>query len=113
MITHDPKLRRQRRVRRRLSIGPKIPRLTIFRSNRHLWAQIIDDKHGQTLASASSKNLSATGNRSAIAAAVGQAIAAKAKDKKITHVCFDRGHYRYHGRIKALADAARNGGLIF
>ncbi|MCW1949511.1 MAG: 50S ribosomal protein L18 [Candidatus Shapirobacteria bacterium] len=91
-----------------------IPRLSVFRSNQHIWAQIIDDKHGKTLASASTKTVkTAKGNKSEKATAVGQAIAALALEKKIINIRFDRGNYRYHGRVKALADGARLGGLKF
>jgi large subunit ribosomal protein L18 len=114
MIQHNSKIRRLRRVRRKIAQNLGISRLSVFRSNQHIWAQIIDDKHGKTLVSASTKTIKETkGTKSEKAAAVGQAIAALALEKKIINVRFDRGNYRYHGRVKALADGARLGGLKF
>ena len=91
------------------------PRLTVFRSSKHIYAQLIDDVKGVTLASVSSlaeEGVPYGGNKKA-ASAVGKKVADVAKKKGITKVAFDRGHYRYHGRIKALAEAAREGGLQF
>lgn len=92
-------------------------RLSVFRSNKHIAVQLIDDTEGKTLASASTHDEGvvgkASGGNKAAAVKVGQAIAAKAKEKGITEVVFDRGHYRYHGRVAALADAAREAGLQF
>jgi large subunit ribosomal protein L18 len=114
MITHDTKIRRLRRVRGKLAENTGIPRLSVFRSNQHIWAQVIDDKHGRTLASASTKTIKATkGTKSEKAFAVGEAIAALALEKKVTKVRFDRGLYRYHGRVKSLAEGARSKGLNF
>ena len=114
MITHNSKQRRQNRVRSKLALNSGVPRLTVFRSNQHLWAQIIDDKHGKTLLSASTKSLKLDkGTKTEKATAVGEQIAALALEKKILKVRFDRGLYRYHGRVKALADGARLGGLKF
>ena len=114
MIEQNQKLRRLKRIRNKIAQNLGIPRLSVFRSNQHIWAQIIDDKHGKTLASASTKTVKeAKGTKSEKAAAVGQAIAALALEKKIINVRFDRGNYRYHGRVKALADGARSGGLKF
>jgi large subunit ribosomal protein L18 len=105
------RLRRRRHVRRRIVGTAERPRLTVFRSSKHIYAQLIDDLSGATMAAASSggkkSDLSYGGNVKA-AAAVGNA-----KAKGITQAAFDRGHYRYHGRIKALADGAREGGLKF
>lgn len=112
-FTRDSKIRRIRKVRGRLSANSSIPRLSVFRSNYHLWSQIIDDKHGKTLASASTKTIKTKGTKTEQASAVGQALAKAALDKKVTFVRFDRGLYRYHGRVKALADAARKAGLKF
>jgi large subunit ribosomal protein L18 len=111
--------RRQGRVRGRLSRaahGRK--RLSVFRSSKHIYAQVIDDDQGATLASASSMEKGAleglkTGASVDAAKAVGKLIAQRAQDKGIKEVIFDRGSYLYHGRIKALADAAREGGLSF
>jgi large subunit ribosomal protein L18 len=111
--------RRKWSVRANVFGSPERPRLSVFRSDKHIYAQLIDDHAGQTLAAASSVATEVRGaelkNGGNIAAAknVGKAIAAKAKEKGILAVCFDRGGRRYHGRIKALADAAREGGLKF
>lgn len=110
---------RRDRVRRRLRrAGSDRPRLSVFRSSKHIYAQIIDDAGSQTLAAASSldKELRASlksGADKAAAAEVGKRIADKAKSAGVTEVLFDRGGYLYHGRVKALADAAREGGLVF
>jgi len=90
-------------------------RLSVFRSSKHIYAQIIDDVNGRTLAAASTKEADVKGSGANVAAAkaVGERIAERAKKAKITDVVFDRGGYIYHGRIKALADAAREGGLNF
>ena len=114
MINKNPRDRRAKRVRAKLNLNLGIPRLSVFRSNKHIWAQIIDDKHGKTLATASTKNLKENkDNKTKQALAVGELIAKSALTKKITLVRFDRGLYRYHGRVKALADGARSGGLKF
>ena len=114
MIEQNQKIRRLKRIRNKVAQNLGIPRLSVFRSNQHIWAQIIDDKHGKTLVSASTKTVKdAKGTKSEKATAVGQAIAVLALEKKIINVRFDRGTYRYHGRVKALADGARSGGLKF
>jgi large subunit ribosomal protein L18 len=114
MIQHNQKIRRLRRVRNKIAQNMGIPRLSVFRSNQHVWAQIIDDKHGLTLVSASTKTIKdIKGTKSEKAASVGQSIAKLALEKNIINVRFDRGLYRYHGRVKALADGARLGGLKF
>ncbi len=111
-------LRRRHHVRRKITGTAERPRLTVFRSSKHIYAQLIDDLRGVTLASAGSlladvkKDVPYGGNVKA-AAAVGAKIAAAAKEKGIAKAAFDRGHYRYHGRVKALAEAARKGGLEF
>ena len=102
---------RHERVRKQI-IGTKdIPRLNVYRSNTNIYAQIIDDENGVTLASASSMKMK--GNNTEVATKVGEAIAKEAKKAKITKVVFDRGGYLYHGRVAALADAARANGLEF
>jgi large subunit ribosomal protein L18 len=112
------RLRRRRHVRRRIVGTPQRPRLTVFRSSKHIYAQLIDDLAGRTLAAASSvapevhKDLPYGGNVKA-AKVVGLRLAAVAKERGIAQVAFDRGHYRYHGRVKALAEGAREGGLKF
>ena len=103
------------RIRRKVTGTTERPRLAVFRSLKHVYAQVIDDATGTTIASASSreKDSSSKGANAAAAKAVGALIAKKAKDKGITRVVFDRGGYQYHGNIKALADAARENGLEF
>jgi large subunit ribosomal protein L18 len=106
------------RIRKNMGRRTAWPRLNVFRSLNHIYAQIIDDTSGRTLTSASSRDREVrrslrTGGNVAAAKAVGSAIAVKAKAANIERVVFDRGGYAYHGRIKALADAAREGGLKF
>lgn len=107
------RLRRHRRVRGKISGTPECPRLDVFRSSKHIYAQIIDDVTGTTLVSASSmdKGFDSYGGNTEAAAKVGKAIAEKALEKGIKHVVFDRGGYVYHGRVKAVAEGAREGGL--
>jgi large subunit ribosomal protein L18 len=88
-------------------------RLSVFRSARYIYAQVIDDRTGRTLAEANSKSLAASGDKTRQAAEVGKAVAERAAKAGVTRVVFDRGPYRYHGRVKALADGAREGGLEF
>jgi large subunit ribosomal protein L18 len=104
-----------RRIRSKVSGTTERPRLAVFRSVAHIYAQVIDDSKGQTLVSASSveKAGKTNGGNVAAAKAIGKAIAQRAKDKGIQRVVFDRGGYQYHGRVKALADAAREAGLEF
>ena len=106
---------RHRRVREKISGTPERPRLNVFRSTKHIYAQVIDDVNGVTLASASSlsKDFDGNGGNKDGARMVGQMIAKSAIDKGITNVVFDRGGYVYHGRVAALADAAREAGLEF
>ena len=107
--------KRHLRVRSKVSGTPECPRLNVFRSTKHIYAQIIDDVNGVTIAAASSveKDFDADGGNIEGARKVGQLIAKNATDKGITTVVFDRGGYLYHGRIKELADAARENGLKF
>ena len=107
------KMRRIRRIRKRLEGTPERPRLRVTRTLKHIYAQIIDDSKGITLASASSVALKISGGNVDAAKAVGKAIGEAAKAKSIESVCFDRGGRLYHGRVKALADAAREAGLQF
>ena len=108
------RLRRHRRVRRRVAGTAERPRLAVFRSNRHIYAQLIDDRAGRTLAAAGSLAVGdGEGDKKAAARRVGAELAQRAKAAGITAVVFDRGGYQYHGRVKALADAAREGGLDF
>jgi len=108
--------RRHFRVRKKISGTPERPRLVVTRSSRHIRAQVIDDLAGHTLASASSMEAdirAMEGDKKARAARVGALVAARAKEAGITKVVFDRGGYDYHGRVAALADAAREAGLEF
>ncbi len=105
--------RRKRGIRKRVSGTAERPRLTVFRSSKHIYVQIVDDLEGKTLASASSVALKKDGGNAAGAAEVGKAVAEKAKAAGIEQVAFDRNGFRYHGRVKALADAAREAGLKF
>lgn len=110
------RLRRHRRVRKGVRGTPERPRLSVFRSSRHMAAQVIDDTAGVTLASASTLEpdlRAASGGNVAAAAGVGTVVAERALNAGITAVVFDRGGYRYHGRVAALADAARRAGLEF
>ena len=113
-----PKTREQQRYRRHLRVRKKVsgsadrPRLVIFRSLKHITAQIVDDTSGRTLMTVSSTDLT-SGKKTEKSAEVGKRIAARAKDAGITKVVFDRAGYKYHGRVKAVADGAREGGLEF
>lgn len=109
---------RHRRVRKKVSGSPEQPRLCVFRSLRSIYAQIIDDTDGRTLVAASSQEADqAAGNairpKTAVSTVVGQMLAQRALERGISRVVFDRGGYKYHGRVKALAEAAREGGLQF
>lgn len=110
---NDMRIKRHRKIRRTLSGTDVTPRLCVFRSNQAIYAQLIDDVKGVTMASSSSLELKLKNNNLEAAAAVGKDIAEKAKKAKIKAVVFDRGGYLYHGRVKALADAARENGLEF
>src|SRR5579862_8246661 len=118
LSSRDSSLKRAQRTRIRLrKLANGRPRLSVFRSSKNIYAQIIDDENGVTLAAASSleggKGKKAKGSDKAAAAEVGKLIAARAKEKGLKDVVFDRGSYIFHGRIKALADAAREAGLNF
>lgn len=110
--TRAARKRRQIRVRKRVHGTAQRPRLAVFRSLNHIYGQIIDDDRGATLASASDLN-GASGSKTERAAAVGETLARTAQAAGISAVIFDRGGYRYHGRVRALAEAAREGGLDF
>jgi large subunit ribosomal protein L18 len=116
--TRDARIRRHVRVREKLTGTGERPRLAVFRSLSHIYAQVIDDVQGQTLVAASTldadvKKDTKGKKKSAEAAMIGTLIAKRAKDKGITQVAFDRGGFKYQGRVKALAEAARKGGLKF
>ena len=104
---------KHKRMRFRITGTPERPRLAVFRSAKHVYAQIIDDTKGVTLVSASTLNVESEGTKTDAAKAVGEAVAKKALDAGITKVVFDRGGNIYHGRVKALAEGAREGGLQF
>jgi large subunit ribosomal protein L18 len=117
-MVEQRRLRRQRHVRKRLTGSAERPRLAVFRSSKHIYAQVINDADGKTLASASTldaevKGQLTYGGNKAAASAVGKAVAERAKKAGIDKVCFDRRSYKYHGRVQALADAAREAGLQF
>ena len=109
---------RHARVRKKIHGTPERPRLSVYRSLNHVYAQVIDDEQGNTLASASSLEGTIKGRtdgklKSDVAKMVGTLISERAKEKGITTIVFDRGGYLYHGRVKALAEAVREGGLVF
>ncbi|MFH1462211.1 MAG: 50S ribosomal protein L18 [bacterium] len=110
----EKRLRRHKRVRAKISGTKERPRLSVFRSSKHIYAQLVDDQRGKTLASASDKEIKIKkGLKVDKAKEVGKLIAEKAKGLKIEKVVFDRGGYQYHGRVKALAEGAREGELKF
>jgi large subunit ribosomal protein L18 len=116
--SNEVRLRIHERIRKRLTGSPARPRLAVFRSTKHIYAQIIDDSKGTTLIAASTLDADAKkdlkhGGNIAAAKAVGKLVAERAKQKGIDAVLFDRGGYLYHGRVKALAEAAREAGLKF
>jgi large subunit ribosomal protein L18 len=108
---------RHTRIRKKVEGTAAQPRLCVFRSDKHIYAQIIDDSRGATLVAASTNAKGSTKEKKGLsiksAFSAGEVLAAKAKEKGISQVCFDRGGYKYHGKIKALADGARKGGLKF
>ncbi len=117
-VRREHRLGRHMRVRLKVRGVSQRPRLNVFRSLRHIYAQVIDDATGFTLAAASSLSLAAAdksieGAKTELAQRVGNAIAQQAREVGVTRVVFDRGGYKYHGRVKALAEAARKGGLEF
>jgi large subunit ribosomal protein L18 len=107
------RVRRHRRVRAKVTGAPGRPRLSVYRSNRHIYVQVIDDVAGRTLASASSLADPVEGDPKEVAKAVGLAVAARAREAGIHQVVFDRGGFQFHGRVAALAEGAREGGLSF
>ena len=112
--TNEQRIRRTRRTRAKITKSNR-PRLSVFRSLIHIYAQIIDDQKGVTLVSASSKEIKkdTKKTKTELAKAVGELLAKRAIESKITTIAFDRSSYKYHGRVKALAEAAREGGLKF
>ena len=109
---------RHARVRRKIAGTSERPRLSVYRSLNHVYAQVIDDSQGRTVASASSLESAVRtnvgeGSKVDVAGLVGDLVSERAREKGVSEVVFDRGGYKYHGRVKALADAARKGGLVF
>ena len=117
MKKHDARIKRKVRIRKKISGCPDRPRLVVYRSNLHIYAQLVDDEAGVTLAAASTLSLGKTDSAVHLniegATKVGQEIARLAKEKNIAAVTFDRNGYKYHGRVRAVADGAREGGLEF
>jgi large subunit ribosomal protein L18 len=110
----EARAKRRRRIRGRVVGAPERPRLAVFRSNRAVYAQVIDDVNGVTLAAARSAEVDTKGlDKSAVARKVGELIGQRARAKQIEQVVFDRSGYLYHGRVKALAEGARESGLVF
>ena len=110
--TAEARVKRHRRVRKRVNGTTERPRLAVFRSNRHIYAQVIDDTTGRTLAAASSREADLSGGTPVDSArAVGKALAERAKAAGVSSVVLDRGGYQYHGRVRSLAEGAREGGL--
>jgi large subunit ribosomal protein L18 len=107
------RVRRKGRVRAKITGTNKLPRLSVFRSNKGMYLQLVDDAKGNTLASVHSKEIKKKDKKISISFEMGKLIAKKALDKKIKQAVFDRGGYKYHGRVKAAADGAREGGLEF
>ena len=107
------RLQRKRRVRARIFGTAERPRVSVWRSNRSLGVQFIDDVTRQTLMAVDSRHMETTGGKTDVAREVGAAAAAQAKERGITYIVFDRGEHRYHGRVKAVAEALRAGGLEF
>lgn len=105
--------RRKKRVRKKISGTTECPRLCVNRSSKHIYAQVIDDTRGHTVAEASSVSLKIPGGNIAAAKEVGKKLAEQATAQSVRTVCFDRRGHLYHGRVKALADAAREAGLVF
>lgn len=116
-MAKNKKLQRRQRVKRRVrgtvSGTPERPRLSVFRSNSHIYAQLIDDTKGHTLAAASSLEDGVEGKPAEISKVIGQRLAERAKEAGVEAAVFDRNGYRYHGRVRALAEGAREGGLQF
>jgi large subunit ribosomal protein L18 len=113
LTVREARLRRHRRVRGKVRGTAERPRLAVYRSNRGIFAQLVDDDAGKTIVSASWTTVKTKGGKSEQASEVGKALAAAAKNSGIETVVFDRAGYLYHGRVKALADGAREGGLKF
>lgn len=107
------RIKRHRKIRKFIIGTDKVPRLTVFRSNKYIYAQLVDDVSRKTILAVSEKELTEKGNKSENSRKLGELIAKKAMEKKLKQCVFDRGGYSYHGRIKNFAEAARSGGLVF
>ncbi len=109
------RVKRHKKIRARIKGTKVVPRLCVFRSNKHIYGQLIDDNKGRTLVAVSDQRIKSKNklNKTAIAYEVGKLLAQKALEKKIKKVVFDKAGFKYHGRVKALAEGARKGGLIF
>lgn len=110
------RIRRHKRVRAKIEGTKDVPRVSVFKSNRHIFVQFIDDQEGKTILSSavkSAKKSTLKGNKTEISATIGKELAEKAKEAGIKKVVFDRGGFKYHGRVKALAESLRKGGLEF
>jgi large subunit ribosomal protein L18 len=112
-VKKQKQIRRHVRVRAQISGTAERPRFSVFRSNKGLFLQLIDDLTGKTLISVSNKDVKTKGTKTDLSLELGKLIAEKAKTLKISSVVFDRSSYKYHGRVKAVADGAREGGLVF
>ncbi len=110
---HDSRKKRKRRIRGKISGSAERPRLSVFRSNKHIYAQLIDDEAGETLLAFSDFDLDESGSSKELALEVGKGLAKKALKKDVKKIVFDRGGYKYHGQVKSLAEGAREGGLKF
>lgn len=110
-IKNEARIRRHKRVRAKIFGTQDRPRLSVYRSLNHIYAQLIDDENGKTIVSASDKDIKVGKTKTEKAFEVGKIIAQKAAEKKITNVVFDRGMFQYHGRVKAVAEAAKESGL--
>ncbi len=116
LLKQQQRYRRHKRVRAKIFGTTKVPRLCVFRSNKHIYCQLIDDEKGKTIFGSSDievKRKKTSVSKTALAYEVGKLAAKKALNKKIKKVVFDRGGYKYHGRVKAVAEGAREGGLKF
>jgi len=113
LIKQQKRQKRHKRIRAKIKGTKDCPRLCVFRSNQYIYAQLIDDQQGKTLISVSNLKMKSKGNKMEIAKEIGKNIAEKALAQKIKKVVFDRAGYKYHGRVKALAEAAREQGLKF
>ena len=110
----EARARRKKRIRGKVTGTGERPRLSVFRSNKAIYAQVVDDLSGRTMVSARSAEVTSSGlDKSAVARRVGELVASRAREKDIEQVVFDRSGYLYHGRVKALAEGAREGGLVF